>query len=98
MFVSKRKYEELKKRLRDTEDKLMASESIREEVEKHLTKRISKEHQCDAMCEGCQHLIEGKELYFPETPYGTASYFPREATTRRCALDRTCKDYIAKEC
>lgn len=97
MFVSKRKYEELEKRLRDAENNLLASESVREEVEKKLKKYMSKEHECDAMCEGCKHLIVGTELYFSPAIYGGMSHVPRKMTTKRCALDRTCKDYIAKE-
>ena len=80
MFIKRKEYEKLEKRLRDVENNLLASESIREEVEKKLKKYTSNEHECDAMCEGCKHLIVGTELYFPQ-----------------CALDRTCKDYIAKE-
>lgn len=98
MFVSKRKYEELEKKLRDAEDKLLASESIRKEVEEMLKKYKSNEHKCDAMCEGCQNLIEGKEVYYPARLYGELCSPPREMTTRRCALDRTCKDFKAKEC
>lgn len=97
MFVSKRKYEELERKLRDAEDKCLASESIRKEVEEMLKKYKSNEHKCDAMCEGCQNLIESKELYFPTGLYGGASSIPREMTTKRCVLDRTCKDFKAKE-
>lgn len=98
MFVSKRKYEELENKLRDAENKYLTSESIRKNVEEMLEKYKSNEHKCDAMCEGCQHLIEGKELYFPRDLYGGSCGYPRERTTRQCALDRTCKDFKAKEC
>lgn len=94
MFVSKRKYEELEKKLRDAEDKLIASESIRKEVEEMLKKYKSNEHECDAMCEGCQHLIDSKEIHV--SPYAMGGY--REYTKKLCALDRTCKDFQAKEC
>ena len=97
MFVSKRKYEKLEMKLRDAEDKCRISESIRADVEEMLKKYKSNEHTCDSMCEGCQNLIEGKELYVPESPYGGLWSAPRERTTRQCALDRTCKDFKAKE-
>lgn len=96
MFVSKRKYEALERKLRDAEDKCLMSESIRKDVEEMLEKYKSNEHKCDAMCEGCQNLIESKEIYVSEGLYsGWCS--PREMTTKRCALDRTCKDFKAKE-
>ncbi len=96
MFVSKRKYEELERKLRDAENKYLASESIRKGVEEMLKKYKANEHECDAMCEGCQNLIETTEWYVPEGLYGSLSC-PRERNTRRCALDRTCKDFKAKE-
>lgn len=96
MFVSKRKYEELERKLRDAENKCLLSESIRKDVEEMLKKYKANEHECDAMCEGCQNLIESKEIYVSKGLYDAYSY-PREMTTKRCALDRTCKDFKAKE-
>ena len=98
MFVSKRKYEELENKLCDVEYKLLVSESKRKEVEEMLKKYKANEHECNAMCEGCQNLIEGKEL---KELYDPAGFYGRmcstERTTRRCALDRTCKDFKEKE-
>ena len=93
MFVSKRKYEELERKLRDAENKYLDSESIRKDVEEMLKKYKSNEHKCDAMCEGCQNLIECNEWYVPKSVWGQA----HEYTSRKCALDRTCKDFKAKE-
>ena len=67
----------------------------KENAELELRKLKEKgEHVCDSLCEGCQNLIECKELYVPDySPYGVRKY-----TTRECALNRKCKEYKAKEC
>lgn len=86
MFIKKSTYEEMV-----SKNKYM--EEILKKQRLELEKYKSNEHNCDSMCEGCQHLIESKELRFSmESYYGT-----REYTTRKCALDRTCKDFKQKE-
>lgn len=88
MFIKRKEYEELK------ETKLKCSEAEYKitELKIRLEQYESNLHQCDDLCEGCQHLIKGSELYY--TSYSTGC---REMTTRKCALDRTCKDYKKKE-
>ena len=67
----------------------------KENAELELLKLKGKEeHVCDSLCTGCQNLIEGKDISF--STYST--YGVREYTTRKCALNRKCKEYKAKEC
>ena len=90
MFIKRKEY----KLLKELADKHCAALKRIEELETKLEQYESEEHVCDSLCEGCQNLIEGKDISFsPYSTYGVCEY-----TTRKCALNRKCKEYKAKEC
>ena len=90
MFVKRREYEEVKR----LANKCFEVEKKYTELKLKLKHYESSEHDCDDFCEGCQHLIESEGIYcMPEYQYGVRSY-----KTKKCALDRKCKEYKAKEC
>ena len=85
MFIRKKEYERL----------CNYNKALEKELYDAKRKLSGQKHECDALCEGCEHLIETKELYCSE--YNLVG--GRKVTTKRCALDRECKDYKKKgEC
>lgn len=90
MFIKRKEY----KLLKELADKHCEALKRIKELETKLQQYESEEHVCDSLCEGCQNLIEGKELHAA----GYSVYGVREYTTRNCALNRKCKEYKAKEC
>lgn len=92
MFIKRKEYEELK----GMAYKLITCENTIVELREKLRKYESGRHECDELCVGCQHLVESKETMPHSSIYSIGGY-RREYTTRRCALDRTCKDFKADE-
>jgi hypothetical protein len=92
LFIKRKVYEKLK----ETEDKyfeLMMKTAV---LEDKLIEYKSGKHQCDELCDGCQHLVKGKVSYYDR--YSTCGCREWQANeTRLCALDRKCKDFKAKE-
>lgn len=92
MFIKREEYAQLK----CLEAKLIACETTIVELREKIQKYESGKHECDELCVGCQHLVESKETKIHSSIYSSGGYC-REYTTRRCALDRTCKDFKADE-
>lgn len=97
MFIRKKEYEKLYEELKVTKKKCEEFELQTRSLKEKLNNYESKVRRCDEMCQGCRNLIEVKEEYYPSDLYGRVSLTPRERTIGRCALDRTCKDFKAKE-
>jgi len=89
MIIKRKEYVELKSKVSECYE----MEKIIAELKRKVTEYESGEHQCGDLCKGCQHLVETKTLNF--SLYSVSGH--REMTTRKCALDRKCKDYKPKK-
>lgn len=86
MFIKRKEYEELEK----YKDKCEELEYQVKILNVKLEERKSKEYVCDALCQGCQNLIESTMMDF-------SGYSVSERSIKNCALNRNCKGYKAKE-
>ena len=84
---------ELRMKIRDLETKLLNLEDIAKQKIQEIEKLRADNHTCDEYCDGCVHLIKHGNHYF-DTVYSGAVM---KGVERRCALDRKCRHYEAKE-
>ena len=68
------------------------------QLKKKLEEVTRDEKVCDVYCTGCANLIEEDTYYVRNYRYGYASCSPSPVsqTKKVCALNRKCKDYVAK--
>lgn len=97
MFVRKSTYEALEKLNHKNEFEVLELKAeigkLNKQIERLKAEKESGTHKCDEYCEGCKWLIENENNPCYHTDIYNKLIEVKMETSKRCALDRKCKDY-----